>query len=185
MASSRAHVNGMLSFLFLIAFGFTQSKADYSLFTKVNASSFTALLVYVDKIIVAGNCSSSIDPLKSFLHNQFKIKDLGCSRYFLGLEVARSSQDIHLYQRKYALDILTDSGILASKPLKLPLEQNFKPSKTSGDLLLDSSSYRRLIGRLLYFTIAGHLLSFLGSQSIYGCPYNFTFGNSLSRSSLH
>jgi len=60
----------------LIAFGFTQSKTDYSLFTKVDNSSFIALLVYVYDIIVAGNCSSSIESLKSFLHNQFKSKTL-------------------------------------------------------------------------------------------------------------
>jgi hypothetical protein len=123
--------------LSLIAFGFTQSEADNSSFTKVDNSSFTALLVYIDDIIVAGNCSSSIESLKSFLQNQFKIKDLGCLCYFLGLEVARSSKGIHLCQRKYALDILADSGTLASKPLKLPLKQNFKLSKTFGDPLSD------------------------------------------------
>jgi len=139
--------------LSLISFGFTQSKADYSLFTKVAGTSFLALLVYVDDIIVTGNCSSSIASLKTFLHKQFQIKDLGCLRYFLGLKVARSSTGIHLCQRKYALDILVDSGTLASKPLKLPLEQNFKLSKTSGVPLLDPNTYRRLIGRLLYLTI--------------------------------
>ena len=107
--------------LSLITFGFTQSKVDYSLFTKVDNNSFIVLLVYVDDIIVAGNCSSSIESLKSFLQKQFKIKDLGCFRYFLGLEVARSSKGIHLCQRKYALDILADRT-LANKPLKLPLE---------------------------------------------------------------
>jgi hypothetical protein len=139
--------------LSLIAFGFTQFKADYSLFTKVDNSSFTALLVYVDDIIVTGNCSSSLESLKSFLHNQFKIKDLGCLSYFLDLKVARSSKGIHLCQRKYALDILADSGTLASKPLKLPFEQNFKLNKTSRDPLSGLSSYHRLFGRLLYLTI--------------------------------
>ena len=59
-------------------------------------SSFTTLLVYVDDIIVAGNCSSSIESLKSFLHNQFKIKDFGCLRCSIGLEVA-SPQTVFIY----------------------------------------------------------------------------------------
>eukprot|EP00258_Populus_trichocarpa_P021682 XP_024437701.1 uncharacterized protein LOC112323503 [Populus trichocarpa] len=118
-----------------------------------NKSLLPSVGIYVDDIIVAGNCSSSIESLKSFLHNQFKIKDLGCLRYFLGLEVARSSKGIHLCQRKYVLDILADSGTLANKPLKLPLEQKFKLTKTSRDPLSDPSLYRHLIGRLLYLTI--------------------------------
>ncbi|XP_031280995.1 uncharacterized protein LOC116139469 [Pistacia vera] len=119
----------------------------------LDGTSFTALLAYVDDIIVAGNCSSSIASLKTFLNTHFKIKDLGTLHYFLGLKVARSSKGIHLCQRKYALDILADLGTLGSKPLKIPLDQNFKISKTTGVPLVDPSPYRRLIGRLLYLTI--------------------------------
>ncbi|XP_061983064.1 uncharacterized mitochondrial protein AtMg00810-like [Populus nigra] len=116
-------------------------------------TSFLTLLVYVDDIIVIGNCSSSIASLKSFLHKQFQIKDLVCLRYFLKLEVDRPLTSIHLCQRKYALDILADSGTLASKPLKLPLEHNFKLNKTYRVPLPDPSSYHHLIGRILYVTI--------------------------------
>ena len=35
--------------------GFQQSKTDYSLFTRQNNSSFTALLIYVDDILLTGN----------------------------------------------------------------------------------------------------------------------------------
>jgi len=42
-------------------------------------------------------------------------------KYFLGLEVARSSKWIHIYQQEYELDILADTGLLASKPVATPM----------------------------------------------------------------
>lgn len=57
------------------------------------------------------------------------------------------------YAKKNFLDILADTGMLGSKPLQLPLEQNLKLSKSFGNPLLDPSLYRRLMGRLLYLTI--------------------------------
>lgn len=99
------------------------------------------------------NCPTTITAPKSFPNSQFKIKDFGSLSYFLGLEVARSSKGIHICECKYALDILANSGTLGSKPTKLPIDQDFKLSKDSGDPILDPSSYRRLIGRLLYLIL--------------------------------
>uniref|UniRef100_A0A2N9GBT3 Reverse transcriptase Ty1/copia-type domain-containing protein n=1 Tax=Fagus sylvatica TaxID=28930 RepID=A0A2N9GBT3_FAGSY len=106
--------------------GFIQSHSDYSLFTRTQGSSFIALLVYVDDILLASNDPQSVKALKDSLHNEFKLKDLGNLKFFLGLEVARSTKGISLCQRKYALDILTDSGMLGSKPVATPMEQNLK-----------------------------------------------------------
>ncbi|XP_052181063.1 uncharacterized mitochondrial protein AtMg00810-like [Diospyros lotus] len=138
----------------LIQFGFQQSKSDYSLFTKGNGFFFVALLVYVDDIIITGPDLTVIDSLKSFLHSQFKLKDLGRLRYFLGLEIAQSKSGIFLSQRHYTLQILEDTGFLGCKPVHLPMVHNLKLSMHDGELLEDPSIYRRLIGQLLYLTIS-------------------------------
>lgn len=105
----------------LISKGFPQSSADHSLFTKKSASSFTCILVYVDDLILAGTNLDEISKIKAFLDLNFKIKDLGYLKFFLGLEIARSKSGIHMCQRKYALEILSDCGLLAPKPLSTPM----------------------------------------------------------------
>ena len=74
-------------------------------------------------------------------------------KYFLGIEIARSSKGIFLSQRKYALKILNDAGRLGAKPIDFPIVQNLKLDPDDGDILEDPSLFRRLVGRLLYLTI--------------------------------
>lgn len=85
---------------------------------------FVAVLIYVDDLLVTGNSLPLITTTKAFLHTQFKIKDLGNMKYFLGLEVARSFAGIYLRRKKYILDILSDDGLTAAKPSAVPMDQN-------------------------------------------------------------
>lgn len=75
--------------------GFIQSKADSALFTKQENGTFTAILAYVD-LILTGNDMKAIVKAKQFLSSQFKMKDMGELRYFLGFEVDRNSRHISL-----------------------------------------------------------------------------------------
>lgn len=133
--------------------GFQQSKTDYSLFTRQNNSSFTALLIYVDDILLTGNDLTEIQRVKDCLLQQFRIKDLGDLKYFLGIEFSRSKAGIYMSQRKYALDILQDTGLTGARPDKFPMEQYLKLTPDDGELLKDPVKYRRLVGRLIYLTV--------------------------------
>ncbi|XP_068472360.1 uncharacterized mitochondrial protein AtMg00810-like [Phaseolus vulgaris] len=132
--------------------GYTQSMTDHSMFINSSEGSFTALLVYVDDIILAGNDKEEIARIKQALNHTFKIKDLGDLRYFLGLEVARSKEGIMVNQMKYALELLTDTSLLACKPASTPIDNHEKISSSGGIPFIDIQAYRRLIGRLMYLT---------------------------------
>ncbi|XP_016173321.1 uncharacterized protein LOC107615806 [Arachis ipaensis] len=136
----------------LVDAGYKQFFYDHSLFIKKQSKSFTAILVYVDDLVLTGNEIGEINSIKQDLDDKFKIKDLGDLKYFLGMEVARSNSGIHIYQRKYTMDLLRDFGYLDCKPLSTPFDYSQKLSKESGTILTDNTVYRQLIGRLLYLT---------------------------------
>jgi len=165
----------------LILKGYKQSVSDPSLFIKNNTASFTALLVYVDDLILAGNDIEEITGIKEFLHNKIKIKDLGYLKYFLGLEISRSQSGIHVCQRKYALDVLVDTGLLASKPAATPMQRGTKLSQKLGTPLADPVSYRRLIGKLIYLTNTRPDISYSVQQlsQLMNTPTNLHYESSI------
>ena len=130
-----------------------QSKSKYALFVHSKGSCFKALLVYVGDILIIANDSQCVVDLKKLLDAKFGIKDLGALKYFLGLKVARNEKGISLNQRKYALEVLSDSGMLGCKPMRTPMEKHLRLSKDEGELIDNPSQYRRLIGRLMYLTL--------------------------------
>lgn len=134
----------------LKSYGFKQSYLDYSLFTLTKGKIQINVLIYVDDMIIAGNDKVALAVFKDYLGTCFKMKDLGVLRYFLGLEVARSKEGIFMCQHKYALDIISETGLLGSKPAEFPMEQNHKLALASGKLLENAESYRRLVGHLIY-----------------------------------
>ncbi|XP_057246849.1 retrovirus-related Pol polyprotein from transposon RE1 [Beta vulgaris subsp. vulgaris] len=70
-----------------LAHGYTQSKRDYSMFTKKHSGKQTIILVYVDDLLISGDDDVEIQKIKDSLDSAFTIKDLGAIRYFLGIEL--------------------------------------------------------------------------------------------------
>ena len=57
-----------------------------------------------------------------------------------------------LSQRKYAIDLLRETGLLGAKPADVPMEPNLDMWKEDDDFE-DSAQYRRLVGKLIYLTV--------------------------------
>ncbi|XP_070007296.1 uncharacterized protein [Nicotiana sylvestris] len=133
----------------LLAAGYAQSPYDFSLFTKRAGSTIAA---------------------KQILHSSFKVKDLEALRYILRIEVLRSNKGVLLTQRKYALQLISDVGLAAAKPINIPVELNKKLTTIDYDTyvghtrdaeLEDVGSYQRLIGKLFYLTVTRQDLCFV------------------------
>ncbi|KAK2999397.1 hypothetical protein RJ639_022660 [Escallonia herrerae] len=118
------------------------SHADHILFTYRKGDVFLSVLVYVDDLILAGNNSTACSSFKKYLNDCFKLKDLGPLKYFLGIKAARGPRGLFLSQRKYALDILSETGLSASKPAVFPMEQNHGLALVGGPLLSDPGPYQ-------------------------------------------
>jgi len=74
---------------FMKTVGYTQSNSDHTLFLKHSEKQITALIVYVDDMIVTGNDPAERKRLQQHLTREFEMKDLGELKYFLGIEVSR------------------------------------------------------------------------------------------------
>jgi hypothetical protein len=75
----------------MTAFNYKQSNADHTLFIKHQNRKVTALIVYVDDMVLTGDDPEEMQLLQDHLTAAFKMKSLGKLRYFLGIEVARSA----------------------------------------------------------------------------------------------
>ena len=92
--------------------------------TKRTIEGIVIVLIYVDDILITGSSKRLIVNAKQVLKNNFKIKDLGDLRYFLGIEFARNSEGILMHQRKYSTELISESGVNVSKPCATPVEVN-------------------------------------------------------------
>ncbi|CAA7024026.1 unnamed protein product [Microthlaspi erraticum] len=133
----------------LLTLGFKNSVADTALFVLQKGTTLLYLLVYVDDIVVTGNDPAAIEATIKNLATRFSLKDMGALSYFLGIEVIRTKQGLHLNQRKYILDLLHRMHMSDAKPIATPMATNPK-LVLSGEKHNNPTEYRQLVGSLQY-----------------------------------
>ncbi|KAK9757157.1 hypothetical protein RND81_01G144300 [Saponaria officinalis] len=121
------------------------------------------LSLYVDDLIITGNNQEMIENFKKNMKKEFEMTDLGLMNYFLGLEVKQTLEDIFISQRKYADAILKRFKMDKCKVMTTPLAVNEKLFKEDEAEKADYSTYRGIVGCLLYLTASRPDLMFSAS----------------------
>nr|GEU87016.1 ribonuclease H-like domain-containing protein [Tanacetum cinerariifolium] len=99
--------------------------------------------------------------------DDYVIDDLGKLKYFLGIEVVKNEHGICLSQRKYRLELLSEFGMLACKPSKVPLyvsktkNKHVKLVECDDRFLENITGYQKLVGKLIYLTITKPDISYV------------------------
>lgn len=118
----------------LQALGFRPSKSDTCLFIYNKSHTSVFVLIYVNDIIVMSSSNEVVIGLLKDLSAEFALKDLGDLHFFLGIEVKKHGDGLHLSQEKYATDLVRRVGLQGCKPSSTPLSSTEKLSLAEGDL---------------------------------------------------
>ncbi|RVW31698.1 Retrovirus-related Pol polyprotein from transposon TNT 1-94 [Vitis vinifera] len=105
------------------AFGYRQSNSDHTLFLKKQHGKITALIVYVDDMVVTGNDPEERKALQNYLSREFEMKDL---------------------------DLLQETGMSGCQPVNTPIEEGLKLCVKPNQVSTDKGRYQRLVERLMY-----------------------------------
>ncbi|WCJ28653.1 Retrovirus-related Pol polyprotein from transposon RE1 [Euphorbia peplus] len=148
----------------LTGLGLVRSHYDYCLFTKGDiAGDFMALIVYVDDILMTGTSTQMIVDVKRALHKAFTIKDLGMAKYFLGVEISRSTDGLVISQGKYIRDMLHEAGLSNVQAVSSPFQSGVNLFAGSPEIG-NAEAYRRIIGKLLYLGFTRPDISYVTQQ---------------------
>ena len=98
------------------------------------------------------------------MSKEFEIKDLWHLRYFLGMEVARSSHGILVFQRKYVLDLLREIEMSGCKLVETPMDPNIKLEARGDGILVDRGKFQRVVGKFIHLTHTHLDISFVVSM---------------------
>jgi hypothetical protein len=80
------------------------------------------------------------------------MKDMGMMHYFWGLEVWQKPDEIFLCQVKYAVEILKRFDMMDCKSIPTPMVMNLKLLSDTSSETVDVTTYRQMIGLLMYLT---------------------------------
>lgn len=131
--------------------GFTQNQADHCVYSQESQEGKVIIIVWVDDLIIAASDERKLKKVKGMLAEQFKMKDLGQLKHFLGIDFDFSDDCIKMSQEKYTNKILQRFNMSECRVRDTPCEQKLEYSNDAVKMT-DIRMYREAVGSLIYLT---------------------------------
>ena len=138
----------------LTSVGFVVNEADKCVYYRYGGGEGVILCLYVDDILIFGTNLKLIEEVKSFLSQNFEMKDLGVADVILNIKLLRNSEGgITLLQSHYVEKILSYFGYSDCKPSATPYDPSMRIRKFEGTAI-DQLRYSQVVGSLMYLACA-------------------------------
>jgi hypothetical protein len=117
---------------------------------------------YVDDIHILGKHAEFIAKVKQELGQHFKFRDLGPTKWFLGIHITRDrlNHTLSLSQCQYCEDMLKEFNMLEANPVSTPMTPGTHLSAVPSPLPAEDTEYMkdkpylRAVGKLNYLALA-------------------------------
>ena len=138
---------------------FTALDADQCVYIRRQDAVITIIALYVDDLLIACSCLTTLRELKVQLTAQFDMEDLGEASFILGIDIHRDRprRTISIGQSAYVHSLLQRHGMSECKPVSTPMERGFKvataaPPADYQAAAGDIRDYQAIIGGLIFAT---------------------------------
>ncbi|KAD3641863.1 hypothetical protein E3N88_31087 [Mikania micrantha] len=139
--------------------GYTNNLICPCVFIKKTASGFVIIAVYVDDLNIIGT-HKEIHEVITLLKNEFEMKNLGKTKYCLGLQIEHMPNGILVHQSNYTERLLKRFNMENANFLSTPMvvrslnvdNDPFRPCEDGEEVLGSEVPYLSAIGALMYLT---------------------------------
>ncbi|MFS7999224.1 putative RNA-directed DNA polymerase [Helianthus anomalus] len=144
---------------YLTSKGYTNNLICPCVFIKKTTSGYVIIAVYVDDLNIIGT-QKEIHEAIILLKKEFEMKDLGKTKYCLGLQIEHMSNGILVHQTNYTEKLLKRFNMDKANPLSTPMvvrslnveNDPFRPCEGNEEVLGPEVPYLSAIGALMYLT---------------------------------
>lgn len=137
---------------FLRSLEFKESYTDPSLFIHNWKAEVVYLFIYEDNIVISGSDGGLVNGLITQFGNDFLNRDLGDFKFFLGIQVRRTSEGLHLSQTQYLVNLLQNCDMRNLKLAVTPVIAN-QDMCTDEDPIDNVREYCHVVGLLQYLAL--------------------------------